>query len=63
MILVDTSVWVDYFNGADSRQTNILDDLLGTGEILTGEPMESYSNAHMERGKAMEDEARSLGLN
>ncbi|GJD41358.1 lambda exonuclease family protein [Methylobacterium bullatum] len=30
------------------------------GEILTGEPMESFSNAHMERGKAMEDEARDL---
>ncbi|CAM5420344.1 hypothetical protein ATER59S_02385 [Aquamicrobium terrae] len=28
------------------------------GEILTGEPMEAYSNAHMERGKVMEDEAR-----
>jgi hypothetical protein len=30
------------------------------GEILTGEPMESYSNNHMERGKEMEDEARNL---
>lgn len=30
------------------------------GEILTGEPAESYSNAHMERGKAMEDEARNM---
>ena len=29
------------------------------GEIITGEPMDSYSNAHMERGKAMEDEARA----
>lgn len=28
------------------------------GEILTGEPMESYSNPFMERGKIMEDEAR-----
>jgi len=28
------------------------------GEILTGELMDSYSNAHMERGKEMEDEAR-----
>lgn len=28
------------------------------GEIITGEPMESYSNSHMERGKAWEDEAR-----
>lgn len=29
------------------------------GEIITGEPdPDSYSNAHLERGKAMEDEAR-----
>jgi hypothetical protein len=30
------------------------------GEVLTGEPMASYSNADMERGKLMEDEARDL---
>lgn len=30
------------------------------GEILTGEPMESYSNQHMERGKILEEEARDL---
>lgn len=30
------------------------------GEIITGEPMENYANGHMERGKAMEDEARDL---
>jgi hypothetical protein len=30
------------------------------GEIMTGEPMESFSNVHMERGKVMEDEARDL---
>ncbi len=29
------------------------------GEIITGEPMENYSNSHMERGKTMEAEARS----
>jgi hypothetical protein len=28
------------------------------GELLTGQPMESYSNAAMDRGKAFEDEAR-----
>ncbi len=28
------------------------------GEIITGEPMESFTNAHMERGKTMEDDAR-----
>jgi hypothetical protein len=30
------------------------------GEILTGEPMESYSNVHMERGKEQEAEARDM---
>ena len=30
------------------------------GEIITGEPMESYSNFDMERGKEREAEARSL---
>ncbi len=30
------------------------------GEILTGDPAESYSNAHMERGKLLEPEARDL---
>ena len=30
------------------------------GEIITGEPMDNYSNAHMDRGKANESEARDL---
>ncbi len=30
------------------------------GEIITGEPMDNYSNAHMERGHAMEAEARNF---
>ena len=30
------------------------------GEIITGEPMENYSNAYMARGNEMEDEARSF---
>lgn len=30
------------------------------GEIITGEPMESFSNDHTERGHAMEGEARDL---
>ncbi|TRC78552.1 YqaJ viral recombinase family protein [Mesorhizobium sp. WSM4310] len=28
------------------------------GELLTGEPMESFTTLHMDRGKTMEDEAR-----
>lgn len=30
------------------------------GEILTGEPAETYSNEHMKRGKELEPEARNL---
>lgn len=30
------------------------------GEIVTGQPMDSFSNHHMERGKEMEGEARDL---
>jgi hypothetical protein len=30
------------------------------GEIITGQPTEGYTNAHMERGKTLEDEARQL---
>lgn len=29
------------------------------GEILTGEPMEKFTNEHMERGNAQEDDARN----
>lgn len=44
--------------GKSVTRTNYLNKLVG--EILTGEPMASYSNADMERGKLMEDEARDL---
>lgn len=30
------------------------------GETITGEPTENYTNGYMERGHAMEDEARSM---
>jgi hypothetical protein len=29
MIVVDTSVWIDYFNGATTPEVEILDRLLG----------------------------------
>ena len=36
-MLVDTSVWVDYFNGVATTQSNQLDELLGSGRILLGD--------------------------
>jgi len=37
MILVDTSVWIDYFNGHITPATNHLDMLLGEELLLTGD--------------------------
>jgi len=37
MIIVDTSVWIDYFNGKHSKETDSLDTILGNQEILLGD--------------------------
>ena len=37
MILVDSSVWIDYFNAVETRETDLLDGLLGREPILTGD--------------------------
>lgn len=37
MILVDSSVWVDYFNGTRCRETDLLDRMLAEESILTGD--------------------------
>lgn len=37
MILVDSSVWVDYFNGQVTRETDFLDALLGTEPVAIGD--------------------------
>ena len=36
MIVVDSSVWIDHFNGAATRETEILDTLLGVEPIVIG---------------------------
>ncbi|MCK5872505.1 MAG: PIN domain nuclease [Methylococcales bacterium] len=37
MILVDTSVWIDYFNGKENALTNILDKALIDGLVAIGD--------------------------
>jgi hypothetical protein len=37
MLVVDTSVWVDYFNGVENPQTNFLDSVLNVTPILIGD--------------------------
>ena len=47
MILVDSSVWIDYFNGTITRQTEKLDTLLGSepeaiGDLIVTEVLQGF---------------------
>jgi hypothetical protein len=47
MILVDSSVWIDYFNGKDTVQTTKLDELLGVellgiGDLILTEVLQGF---------------------
>lgn len=49
MLLVDSSVWVDYFNGRATRETDHLDHLLGTepvaiGDLILVEVLQGFRN-------------------
>jgi len=45
--------------GGEDSKTRRTYMLKLAGEIITGEPTEGYTNAHMERGHALEDEGRA----
>ena len=49
MIMVDSSVWIDYFNGRDTPETKQLDSLLGMkpiaiGDIILTEVLQGFRN-------------------
>jgi predicted nucleic acid-binding protein len=49
LILVDSSVWIDYFNGASTPQTEKLDQLLGRellaiGDLILTEVLQGFTN-------------------
>lgn len=37
MILVDSSVWIDYFSGNDSPESDFLDGVLGVSDVAIGD--------------------------
>jgi predicted nucleic acid-binding protein len=37
MVLVDTSVWIDYFRGKETQQVSMLDNLLDKDRIIIGD--------------------------
>ncbi len=49
MILVDSSVWIDYFRGNPTPQSDRLDDLLGVellaiGDLILTEVLQGFAN-------------------
>lgn len=48
MIVVDTSVWIDYFNGVPTSQAGLLDALLGervlaVGDLILAELLQGFA--------------------
>ena len=49
LILVDSSVWIDYFNGVDIAETKTLDETLGVepvaiGDLILVEVLQGFKN-------------------
>jgi hypothetical protein len=39
VIVIDTSVWIDFFNGRDTSHVRRLNAILGTAEVIVGDLM------------------------
>ena len=51
MIVVDSSVWIDYFNGVETRETALLDGILGLepiviGDLILAEVLQGFRSDH-----------------
>jgi predicted nucleic acid-binding protein len=51
MILVDSSVWIDYFRGTQTSAADLLDSLLGnepvaTGDLILAEVLQGFGGDH-----------------
>ena len=59
MILIDTSVWIDYFNGVDTPQAERLDAMLSTeiiaaGDLIVAELLQGFrSNKDFQTAKTL----------
>jgi hypothetical protein len=57
VILVDSPVWIDFFNGRDTRQTDLLDGLLREEPAHAVDPTEPIADAMT---SAMQKRAQAL---
>lgn len=59
MIIVDSSVWIDYFNGAPTRESDYLDSILGIemvglGDLIAVETLRGFRHdADFENAKIL----------
>ena len=61
MILVDSSVWIDYFNGKRSWQTDLLDHMLSNDPIIMGDLILTEVLQGFKSDKAFETAKNYLG--
>lgn len=68
MIVVDSGVWIDYFNGVTSRETDTLDTLLGVepvavGDVILVEVLQGLrKDADYETAKGLMGSLRMVGM-
>jgi len=68
LLLVDSTVWIDYFNGVRSPETDYLDAILGeqivlVGDIILGEVLQGFrSDRDFERARAALDRFPQVSL-
>ena len=61
MLLVDSTVWIDYFNGLETPQTNYLNSILETTPILVGDLILAEVLQGFRQDADFEKARRSLG--
>ncbi len=68
MILVDSSVWIDYFRGVPTPEAELLDDLLGrelvaTGDLILLEVLQGFSrDRDFQRARKLMSELEVIDL-
>ena len=61
MLVVDSTVWIDYFNGIENPQTNYLNNILETTPILVGDLMLAEVLQGFRQDADFEKARRALG--
>jgi predicted nucleic acid-binding protein len=60
MILIDSSVWIDFFNGSPSVEANFLDQILGEQSLLVGDLILTEVLQGFRRNEGFEAARRAL---